>query len=322
MRTVILKIHRGAPIGVAAILVAVACSDSPPEQSEPLSSWSIGSAEVLFTGRRDGLSDLYVHDRATGQSTRLTTFGTPEGGANAGRVSSGGHRVAFQVRRGSDYEIHVMDRVGGRSQNITNHPDYDVNPAWSPDARQVAFMSTRGVELGSIGPFPGHIYVRTLDADSLRQVTKEPLTSPFGPSDWSSDGNTMLMARDYGDGPDVYELDVLSGAEVRLTDSAAGEYSATFSHSGDRIAFHAESDTGSQIVLLDLSTRERHVLTTGPGYRYSPKWSPDDQWLLFTASDDGDQYDIRAVHVSNGAVLEIVATDEDEREGEWLPGGS
>jgi hypothetical protein len=39
---------------------------------------------------------------------------------------------------------------------------------------------------------------------------------------------------------------------------------------------------------------------------------------MFTASDDGLQYDLRAVHVSDGRVIDIVATPEDEREGQWL----
>jgi hypothetical protein len=42
---------------------------------------------------------------------------------------------------------------------------------------------------------------------------------------------------------------------------------------------------------------------------------------MFTASDDGFQYDLRAVRISDGRVIDIVATPEDEREGRWLPVG-
>ncbi len=298
-------------------LVLVACAASPRERLEP-DRWSIETAEVLFTAQRDGLSDLYVLDRSTGETRRVTGLGTPDGGANAARVSPDGQDLAFQVRHGSNLEIHVRALAGGESRNVTRHLDYDVNPVWSPDGTELAFMSTRGFELGSLGPFPGHLYVHALEADALRQITTAPLTSSLGPSDWSPDGTGILMARAGENGIDVYRLDVRSGVEVRLTDALEDEYSATYSHSGDRIAFHAESDSASQIVVLDLATGERRVVTTGPGSRYSPEWSPDDEWLLFTASDDGARYDIRAVRLADGTVLEIVSTEEDEREGQWL----
>jgi Tol biopolymer transport system component len=312
--------RRSAPavLSLVALAILSACADSGG-RSASMFAWSIESAAVLFTGRRDGLTDLYVLDRSTDRTRRLTELGTAEGGANAAAISPDGRRLAFQVRRNTDYEIHVMDMEGGESENVTRHPEYDVSPAWSPDGRSLAFMSTRGFELGGLGPFPGHIYVKVLGTDSLRRITNEPLTSSFGPSDWSSDGATVLIARVVDGSPDVFLLDVVSGAEIRITDAAEAEYSATFSHAGDRIAFHAEGESGSQIVVLDLVTGERRAVTDGSGYRYAPVWSPDDQWLLFTSSQDGEQYDIQAVQIDGGLVLDIVSTPEDEREGRWLP---
>ena len=302
------------------LVVAVACS-GPEDGPAAAPEWSIETAEVLFTARRGGVSDLYILDRGTGDTTRLTSFGTPDGGANAARVSPEGQRIAFQIRRGQDYEVHVVDLAGGPSTNLSTHPEYDVNPVWSPDGESVAFMSTRGFALGSIGPFPGHVYTRALAADTVMQVTREPLTSSYGPSDWSPDGTTLLIARDDEVGTNLYRLEVDTGRELRLTARAGANYSATYDHSGDRVAFHSEWAGSSQIVVLDLRTMETRVVTSGPGLRYSPRWSPDDEWLMFTASDDGSDYDVRAVRIADGYEIDIVATDEDEREGGWLPPG-
>jgi TolB protein len=291
---------------VMSLSASSACSAQEPRAAES-AAWSIKTAEVLFTASRGGTSDLYVLARETGEVRRLTSFGTSEGRANAPRVSPDGTMIAFQIRRGTDYGVHVMDLDGGQSQNLSRHPEYDVNPAWAPDGSKIAFMSTRGFELGSIGPFPGHIYARDLTSDSLQQVTRQPLTSSFGPSDWSPDGSTVLIARSDDEGTNVYELDVSTGSEVRLTAGAGSKYSAVYAHSGDLIAFHAESDGESQIMVLDLRTREARAVTDGPGLKYSPQWSPDDAWLMFTASDDGVQYDLRAVRASDGHVIEVVA---------------
>ena len=299
------------------MVLLVACDESLPERYESNSEWSIESAKVVFTGRRDGVSDLYMFDRASGDTTRVTSLGTADGGANTARLARSGGRLAFQLRRGSDYEIYVMDRSSNNSHNVTRHPEYDVSPVWSPDGSRLAFMSTRGFELGGIGPFPGHIYILSLDSEALEMVTREPLTSSLGPSDWSADGTKLLLARVTDQTPDVYELDLQTGAELRLTESPEGEYSARYSHSGHLIAFHSESETAAQIVVLDVRTGARRAVTAGAGLKYCPKWSPNDEWLLFTASDDGQDYDLRAVRIDDGAVIELVATDEDEREGEW-----
>lgn len=305
-------------LAMAALVFLFGCSESPRDFPAPDESWSIDTAAVLFTGRRGGMTDLYVHDFRTGETQRLTNLGTSQGGANAGRVSPDGQRLAFQVRRDNDYEIHIMNLSSGESRNLTQHADYDVSAAWSPDSRQLAFMSTRGFSLGSIGPFPGHIYVAELDSGAVRQVTNEPLKSALGPSDWSADGKTLLLARTAANGPDVFKLELQTGKETEIAGGPEGEYSARFSHSGDRIAFHAETDAASQIVILDLATGKREYLTSGSGYRYYPKWSPDDKWLLFTASDEGKQFDIKAIRISDRTVRDLIASDDDEREGEWM----
>ena len=293
----------------------------PPTAEAPRSAarWSIENARVLFTGLRNGTSDLHVLDRASGETRKLTDLGTPGGGANAGRVSPDDASVAFQVRRGSDYDIYVMALSGGMPEKLVRHPAYDVNPVWSPDGRRIAFMSTRGFEPGTIGPFPGHLYVLDLAQGTLEQITEQPLTSALGPSDWSPDGSSILFARMASERPDVFVLDLATGTESQVTRSAQGDYSAAFSHAADWLAFHSESDDGAQIVVSDLDGENRRTVTSGPGFRYNPRWSPDDRWLMFSASDDGTQYDIRAVRLEDGLVVDLVSTPEDERDGHWFP---
>ena len=156
------------------------------------------------------------------------------------------------------------------------------------------------------------------DGSGLTQVTHEPLTSSLGPSDWSADGTQLLMARVVDSSPSLFALTVASGRERQLFKAEQSGYSAAFSHDGQRIAFHAETASGSDIVVSRLDGTARTAMTQG-GFNYSPRWSPDDEWILFTASDDGQQYDLRAVHMADGKKIVLVATDEDEREGDWLP---
>lgn len=304
-------------LAAAALAAFAGCGPAGGERRGAAPEAPLDSATIVFTARRGGVMDLFLLRGLAAEPRRL---GSGAGGRNAPSVSPDGRRVAFQSRAEGNLDIAVADLSGGGPVNLTRHPDHDVLPVWSPDGRRIAFMSNRGFELGGIGPFPGHVYVMDADGSGVRQVTREPLTSSLGPQDWSPDGRHLLISRVVGERPDLYLLEVETGAETRLTSDPAGEYGASFSPDGARIAFHAEMPESSQIVVMLADGRGRETLTAGPGRRYSPAWSPDGAWLVFDAEGaGGEQYDIRAVHVRDRREVAIVATSEDEREASWVP---
>lgn len=314
------------PLVLLASLSMPGCTG--PEQRNDVvtgaAEWSIDRAVVVFERRGPSANALYALDRATGREVRLTP---EESNDWAGRVSPQGDHLLFVSRRDGDYEVYVSGIGGDDPRNITTHPDYDIVGAWSPRGDSVAFMSTRGYELGGeAGPFPGHVFVAALDGTGLRQVTRRPLTSSLGPTDWSPDGRWLTIAREVDGQLDVHLLDVASGEEVRVTSDPAAEYGATFSNDGARLAFHAEDATGARIVVADLRGGDRRVLSPPDHEGYSPMWSPDDRWLLYTRRGAGDaaEYDVVAVRVADGWVEPLVATPVDERASDWslrMPGG-
>ena len=52
-------------------------------------------------------------------------------------------QIAFSSERDGNSEIYVMDDDGENLQRLTNHPDSDYSPSWSPDGKQITFMSRR-----------------------------------------------------------------------------------------------------------------------------------------------------------------------------------
>jgi TolB protein len=299
-----------------AAVVAAGCGAQPASPT-----WSIDSARMLFTAHRGDTTDLYIWSAADGAIERLPTLQAP---SNFGRPAPDGQRVAFQGRPTREAtDIFLINLDGTDLRNLTDDPGYDVLPSWSPDGRQLAFMSTRGFIPGEEHPFPGHIYVVNPDGSGFRQVTKERLTSSLGPQDWTRDGQHLLVSREVGGQLDLFMVDVESGGETRLTSDPASEYGASVSPDGKRLAFHAETDDDSQIVVMNLDGSDRRVLTRGGGRRYGPRWSPDGTWLVFSAEGQGGgQYDVFALEVATGIERVIVATPEDEREPDWMSGAA
>ena len=59
-------------------------------------------------------------------------------------------RIAFTSDRDRNNEIYLMDDDGKNQRNLTNHPDRDLAPSWSPDGTRIAFMLGEGWD-----PSPG-----------------------------------------------------------------------------------------------------------------------------------------------------------------------
>ena len=68
-----------------------------------------------------------------------------------------------------------MDADGGNQTNLTNHPEADLWPTWSPDGSRIAFWSRRDGN--------SEIYVMDADGRNQTNLTKHP-AADFRP-DWS-----------------------------------------------------------------------------------------------------------------------------------------
>ena len=93
-------------------------------------------AQIAFTSRRDGNSEIYVMDADGGSQRRLTNN---RHDSWAPSWSPGGKRIIFfSSREGHVHakhgwatsEIYVMDADGGNQQRLTNSRRNDAHPAW------------------------------------------------------------------------------------------------------------------------------------------------------------------------------------------------
>jgi len=242
-------------------------------------------------------------------------------------------RIAFVSQVGKGKEIFVMDYDGARIRKLTGNGSLNLNPAWSPDGKEIAFLSYRSgkpelVILSSKGElrraFPqrgelnlapdwspdgrriaftgsrdgnAEIFLLNVADGSLSRITNNPAldTSPS----WSPTGREIAFVSDRSGSPQVYLMDA-EGANVRrLTFEGSWNDLPAWSPKGDKIAYCSRMEGHFDIFVRDLATQKTAQLTRSSGNNEDPRWSSDGRHLVFS-SDRGGNYDVYEMDMDGG----------------------
>lgn len=200
------------------------------------------------------------------------------------------------------------------SRPLTHYPGHEINPAISPDGRQVAFS------------WDGDLYVQFIDGGEPLRLTDTP-ESEAGPV-WSPDGTRIafLRWRPFGTDGEILTVTALGGTpQTVVKTKLAGPRSTgiAWSPDGEHLAFVAPEVSQSGVSLFSFSDRSIRPLTkpTSPSAfpedRY-PAFSPDGQRVVVTRFRAGPP---RAVVVGlDGEELQSFVTEAGNRHA-WSADG-
>jgi TolB protein len=135
-------------------------TNNPATESTP--TWSPSGTQIAFTSDRTGTPQIYVVN-ADGSGLRRIS---QESYADRATWSPAPYNeIAFSARTGPGFDIKILNIASGETRQITFGEGTNESPAWSPNGRHLAFMSTRA----------GRSQIFTVDRDgrNLRQITKD-----------------------------------------------------------------------------------------------------------------------------------------------------
>ena len=240
-------------------------------------SWSPDGRRIVFVSERDGNREIYVMDADGGNPQNLTNDPNEDWYPS---WAPDGKRIAFMSLRDGHiidvaptYEIYVMDADGGNPQNLTNNPNDDRYPSWSPDSKRIVFVSERPGHFRSKLGITSEIYVMDADGGNQRRLT-ENRQNDWYPS-WSPDGKRIAFAADRkGDFEnfEIYVMDADGGNPQNLTNNRSGDSSPSWSPDGKQIVFSSWRDGNSEIYVMDADGGNPQNLTNNPRDDFSPAW--------------------------------------------------
>lgn len=115
-------------------------------------SWSPDGKQLVFTGYVGGFSDLFTVNVDGSGLRRLTNdqyadlhpAWSPDGKTIA-FTTDRGPETSFELLRAGNFRIGMYDLETGETR-VLNHMDYgkNINPAWGPEGKYLAFVSDRG----------------------------------------------------------------------------------------------------------------------------------------------------------------------------------
>jgi TolB protein len=176
-------------------------------------------------------------------------------------------------------DIFVSMIYQGVMQNPTKGVGTNYLPVFSPDGKQIAFMSGRDGN--------PEIYVVNVDGSNLRRLTNHPAedSSPT----WSPSGSQIAFTSGRTGKPQIYIMNAADGSSLRRVTTAESEADrptwapAPF----NEIAFAARTGPGYDIKVYEVSTGQTRQVTFGEGSNESPAYAPGGRHLAFTSTRGG-----------------------------------
>lgn len=241
-----------------------------------------------------------------------------------------GDKIVFESNRDGNWEVYIMDFDGKNTLRVTNNSSDDRRPSWHPNGASILFESNRSgknelyeysLETKGVTKIPINITDRIIfsrfspdgkfivfsaeekendmniyrvnrDGSIIKKLVDNSYRNVY--PTLSSDGNKLLFfSRKDTDNKDdeIYELDLLSNKEKRLTNWHKHNFCPSWSVDGKKIAYVTSmEDSRPEIYIMNSDGSGKERITYNKDGDTLPNWHPNEAKLLITAYRNGNYH--------------------------------
>ena len=209
-------------------------------------------------------------------------------------------------------DIYLINSDGTGTIRLTAEPGADINPAWSPDGRKIAFASDRAGNR--------EIFVMNADGTDPVRLTDHP-GADYAPA-YSPDGKRIAFVSDRDGHPQIYVMNADGTNLSRLSnDPTATAMDPAWSPDGKKIVYRGQRMEATWLINIYVMNAEgsgARSLTnfdayTSPG---APAWSPDGGTIAFGS---GDMY---LMNADGSQIRKFLSGGTSTSSPDWSPDGS
>src|SRR5438105_5820237 len=189
----------------------------------------------------------YIHEKLTGEKGVFST------------------RIAYVTKGGGRFTLRIADADGEGGQVALNSPEPIISPAWSPDGRELAYVSFESQK--------AVVYTQEV-ASGKRRAIANFRGSNSAPA-WSPDGQLLALTLSREGGSQLYVMNRNGEGLRRLTNTTAIDTEPAFSPDGKTIYFVSDRGGSPQVYRMPAGGGGAERVTFSGTYNISPAISPD-----------------------------------------------
>jgi len=220
-------------------------------------TWSPDGKKIALAVKSGESDAIFIVDAATGSQEKIQ-FQLE--GIFSVDWSPKGDKLAFVGDDAKQSDIYLYDLATKNLTNLTDDIFSDSDPHWAPDGKTLYFVSDRrdNIHRNDVSPnfrmarydySESDIYSLNMESMEMKRVISFPGSDASSPV-ISPDGTKMLYVSDRNGIGNIYERNLVTGADRPVTNSLTGVFQLSLSADGNKLSFAALNEAGFDIYLM------------------------------------------------------------------------
>lgn len=215
-------------------------------------------------------------------------------------------RIAYVLRNPATpeqrYTLQIADTDGEQPKTILTSRDPILSPAWTPDAKKIAYVSFETKRPA--------IYVQDLSTGQREKLAS--FRGLNGAPSFSPDGKMMLFTASIHGNPEIYQMNLETRQLQRMTNDSAIDTEARYAPDGKSFIFTSDRGGSAQIYTYNFANASSKRLTFRGAFNARGSLSADGKKIALVHRPSGSNYKVAIQDINTGITNILTPTSLDE----------